>query len=82
MSAFSLKSVGIFNKNLKNFYFDYFFFLPNLDYIREYYINFYFFEIYLNFIKNKYSQILNVFFENMEKKLLISNSFNTYINLI
>ena len=26
MGAFSLKSVGIFNKNLKNFYFDYFFF--------------------------------------------------------
>jgi len=79
MGAFSLKSVGIFNKNLKNFYFDYFFFLPNLDYIREYYINFYFFEIYLNFIKNKYSKILNVFYENMEKKLLISNlSKHTY----
>ena len=65
----NIKKVGIFKKK-KKFFFDWFFFLPNLDFFKEYYINSYIYEIYINFYKNKYILYFFKFFKSLEKKYL------------
>ena len=68
---FNVKKVLILNKQIKNLFFDYYFYFNSLDFFKEFYINYYIFELYLNFLNNKYILISRLFFKKNFKKIFL-----------
>jgi hypothetical protein len=71
LKRFNIKKIAILSKNIKNFFFDYYFNFNSIDYIKEYYINIYIFDIYINYLNTRYASLSKFFFKNNFKKLFL-----------
>ena len=68
---FKVKKIAILGKNIKNLFFDYYFYFNSLDFLKEYYINIYIFEVYINYLNNKYFSLSKIFLKNNFKKIIL-----------